>query len=163
MIRDLAISDIENITIIYIESSISAYSSVIDKKLLEKHLQFESIFKYFTNNLTMKGEKIFVYEQDGNIAGFMELLKNGKLLEIKKIYVSSKYYRHGIGSNLIEYAQKISYLENIQLISLWVLEKNMIGRRFYEKRGFFTTGIVKNLERYNSNQVEYRKLLKDRS
>ena len=65
--------------------------------------------------------------------------------------------RNGIGQKMIEYceetARKRGYKEN----TVWVLEKNKIGRSFYEKNGYKEDGKKQNIEEYNAVEVRYCK------
>ena len=85
------------------------------------------------NNYLIKDEiinNIFVFD-DGLIKGFVQMNKT----EICKIYVDTFFQGRGIGSQLIEYAVKEFYADN-----LWALEKNRRAISFYQKHGFSLTG-----------------------
>ena len=73
---------------------------------------------------------IWVYE-DEFVKGFIRL--DGT--QIAELYVDSFFANRGIGGRLIRFA-----IENHQSDRLWVLEKNVKARRFYERHGFMPTG-----------------------
>jgi len=69
----------------------------------------------------------WVYEQDGEIAGFMSMMAN----EVAALFVHPDCHRMGIGSGLLDCA-----LSQFDDIFLDVFEDNTIGRGFYEHYGF---------------------------
>lgn len=74
---------------------------------------------------------IYVYD-DGIVRGFTHTAEH----EIKKLYVDTFFQGRGIGGLLAEYA-----IAEKQARALWVLEKNTRAIRFYERHGFFPTGV----------------------
>jgi GNAT superfamily N-acetyltransferase len=56
--------------------------------------------------------------------------------EIYALYVLPKFWNQGIGRELLEEAERKLEDNNFIAVTLWVLEKNALGRRFYEARGF---------------------------
>ena len=59
-----------------------------------------------------------------------------KEAEIYAIYVLPDFWNQGIGQELLDGAERKVEDNNFIAITLWVLEKNALGRRFYEARGF---------------------------
>ena len=60
---------------------------------------------------------------------------NGKA-EIYAIYILPEFWNQGIGRELLEEAERRVADNNFTAITLWVLEKNVLARRFYDSRGF---------------------------
>jgi ribosomal protein S18 acetylase RimI-like enzyme len=54
--------------------------------------------------------------------------------KVYAIYVLPEFWNQGIGGELLEEAEE--RLADFAAVTLWVLEKNVLGRRFYETRGF---------------------------
>jgi len=74
---------------------------------------------------------LYVYEVDGLILGFTQV--DG--VEINKLYVDPFFQGKKIGKKLIEYD-----IENFNSKFLWVLEKNIRARKFYNRHGFIENG-----------------------
>lgn len=70
-------------------------------------------------------ENIYVYD-NGIIKGFIQM--NGA--EICKLYVDTSFQSEGIGNELIEFAVRELYADN-----LWALEKNVRAISFYQRHG----------------------------
>ena len=86
-------------------------------------------------------ENIYVYD-NGIIKGFIQM--NGA--EISKLYVDTSFQSEGIGNELIEFAVRELYADN-----LWALEKNVRAISFYQRHGFHLTGQKK----FEEDTIEY--------
>lgn len=86
-------------------------------------------------------ENIYVYD-NGIIKGFIQM--NGA--EICKLYVDTFFQSEGIGNELIEFAVRELYADN-----LWALEKNVRAISFYQRHGFHLTGQKK----FEEDTIEY--------
>ncbi len=86
-----------------------------------------------------KGTIYLVYELDNNIVGFICAgFPRDKLdyeFEIYALYVDPEYFRKGIGKSLFEELANITKDYANQHLYLWVLENNVIARKFYESIG----------------------------
>lgn len=65
--------------------------------------------------------------------------------EIWGIYLLPEYWNQGVGSKLIHWGISELRRRNYKKAVLWVLEDNIIGRRFYEKNGFIFDGTSKEI------------------
>lgn len=63
-----------------------------------------------------------------------------EFLEIERIYVKSRFQKHGIGQYLINKAMEIAKKEKKRMIWLGVWEKNDNAIGFYQKNGFVQKG-----------------------
>lgn len=61
-------------------------------------------------------------------------------LEVERIYILSRFQKHGLGKVLMDEAIKLATEKNKNKIWLGVWEKNMNAIAFYEKAGFEKTG-----------------------
>lgn len=86
-------------------------------------------------------ENIYVYD-NGIIKGFIQM--NGA--EICKLHVDTSFQSEGIGNELIEFAVRELYADN-----LWALEKNVRAISFYQRHGFHLTGQKK----FEEDTTEY--------
>ena len=66
--------------------------------------------------------------------------------EICKLYVDTSFQSEGIGNELIEFAVRELYADN-----LWALEKNVRAISFYQRHGFHLTGQKK----FEEDTTEY--------
>ncbi|MDV3508303.1 GNAT family N-acetyltransferase [Elizabethkingia anophelis] len=75
--------------------------------------------------------KLFIYEIEGQAAGFMGI--SGNTLDM--LFVDPDYRRKGIGSKLFQYAQSAFKISRVD-----VNEQNQQAIDFYLKTGFVQTG-----------------------
>ncbi|PUB32687.1 putative acetyltransferase [Elizabethkingia sp. YR214] len=75
--------------------------------------------------------KLFIYEIEGQAAGFMGI--SGNTLDM--LFVDPDYRRKGIGSKLFQYAQSAFQISRVD-----VNEQNQQAVDFYLKTGFVQTG-----------------------
>ncbi len=129
-IRKARVDDLSRVAEIFVFNNRINYFPIFqDETFSFGELQVVSLI----NNYLIKDEiinNIFVFD-DGLIKGFVQMNKT----EICKIYVDTFFQGRGIGSQLIEYAVKEFYADN-----LWALEKNRRAISFYQKHGFSLTG-----------------------
>ncbi|OQB94649.1 MAG: Acetyltransferase (GNAT) family protein [Spirochaetes bacterium ADurb.Bin110] len=162
MIRKAEIDDSSRIADIQIFGWRNAYRGIINDEVLFKKLNIEKKSQMIRNVLEEGDEEWLVYEDNGIIKGMMIQGKSRdedkkESFELWAIYVDPLMMRNGIGQKMIEYceetARKRGYKEN----TVWVLEKNKIGRSFYEKNGYKEDGKKQNIEEYNAVEVRYCK------
>lgn len=80
--------------------------------------------------------------------------------EIWGIYLLPSFWRQGIGKELLNWGVKNLQDQGYDRISLWVLEKNINARKFYERMGFEHDGTVKELNIGKPlNEYRYFKVL----
>ena len=95
--------------------------------------------------------KVWVSEEDRQIVGFLGL--QGDL--VGHLYVAPEAQDSGIGSGLLDHAKRL----RPDGLALWVFQKNMGARRFYERHGFrlvrLTDG-ADNMEREPDALYEWR-------
>ena len=130
MIRRATTKDASRIAEISIFTKRINYRSIFhDDKVSFGEMQVYPLAKEYIDH-PEKLDGIWVYE-DEFIKGFINLSDR----EISELYVDSFFANQGIGGKLIDFAIK-QYNSN----HLWVLEKNLKARRFYERHGFSYTG-----------------------
>lgn len=81
-----------------------------------------------------RGNEMVVIEEDGYIAGFLQLLFSGDILVIDLISVREEFRRKKIASNMIAYAE--AKLEGFNRIRVGTQIANIPSLRFYERLGF---------------------------
>ncbi|HCN60414.1 GNAT family N-acetyltransferase [Mammaliicoccus fleurettii] len=140
IIRNKKESDIESIAKVHYESWVTTYKGIVPDSYLDS-LSLES----YIEKHHMFNAPCIVAEVDGKVVGFLMYSKDkdedtsNKCGEIMVIYLLQEYQHKGIGTLLMNEAEKRMKSEFDQL-SLWVLEDNIPTVKFYEKMGFEKDG-----------------------
>ncbi|KGR76284.1 GNAT family N-acetyltransferase [Ureibacillus sinduriensis] len=114
------------------------------KIYLERAFNLKQLEEELSNALS---QFIFVYVND-EIAGYLKVntydAQSEKMgdhsLEIERIYIKSKYQKHGLGKYLLNQAIEMAVALRKREIWLGVWEKNENAIAFYKKMGFVQTG-----------------------
>ncbi|WP_017472891.1 N-acetyltransferase [Amphibacillus jilinensis] len=134
MIRTFKIGDLTDIMKIWLESNIKAHD-FIDAGYWRGNYE---IVKEMLPKAT-----IFVYEENGEIQGFVGLTDN----YIAGIFVDNKKQSKGIGKYLLNYVK-----QKYQALSLKVYKDNVRAVKFYQRENF---DIKEELFDEHTNEVEY--------
>ena len=124
----------------------------INNTILEKTIYgAKGIDKYLIDNLNKKEEyqeKInMVYEIDGLVVGYVELLLESENLFINYIVIDKRYTWKGIGKELLNSAiDKCSLNRNFKYIFIDVFNKNIRAKEWYKKIGFKEVSRTKWIE-----------------
>ena len=140
-IRKAIIDDLSRVAEIYVfNNRINFFPRFKDEVFSFGELQVVPLIdNYFKREDII--ENIYVYD-NGIIKGFIQM--NGA--EICKLYVDTSFQSEGIGNELIEFAVRELYADN-----LWALEKNVRAISFYQRHGFHLTGQKK----FEEDTTEY--------
>jgi len=111
---------------------------------LEKAFNLNQLEKELSN---LSSQFYFVSFND-EVAGYLKVntkdAQSEKMgdesLEIERVYIRSKFQKHGLGKYLINKAIEIAVKENKRKIWLGVWEKNENAISFYKNMGFVQTG-----------------------
>ena|SRR5690625_2576525 len=114
------------------------------KVYLEKAFNLKQLEKELSN---ISSEFFFIYFNE-ELGGYLKINMNDaqsekaddESLEIERIYIKSKFQRHGLGKRLLNKAIAIALERNKKKIWLGVWEKNENAIAFYKKLGFIQTG-----------------------
>ena len=85
------------------------------------------------NFLNLDYGKIYVYEENESVIGFIQLEEHYEILDIINIAVDKDNHNKNIGTKLIEFSTKDTKAEKIMLE---VRESNISAIKLYEKNGF---------------------------
>ena len=88
--------------------------------------------------------KIYVYELDNKVVGFINYSIMYERAEINYIYVDKEYRKNDIASKLINYMFDDCTKKRCNNITLEVSDKNQAGINLYKKYGFEEKAIRKN-------------------
>ena len=99
---------------------------------------------YSINEMLEDGiSKVFVYEKDDQVVGFLTATYLNETCDILSLVVDPLYRKQMIASNLLDYL--ISDMdENLKVITLEVATKNIPALNLYEKFGFEVIHVRKN-------------------
>ncbi|WP_286230896.1 GNAT family N-acetyltransferase [Neobacillus mesonae] len=111
---------------------------------LERAYNLKQLQKEISN---ISSQFFFVYFND-EVAGYLKVNTNDaqseemgdESLEVERIYIRSKFQKHGLGKYLLNKAIEIAMERNKKKIWLGVWEKNENAIAFYKKMGFVQTG-----------------------
>lgn len=164
MVRRATIQDAQRISEIIVYGWRFAYQGIISENFLYGEL---SVVKRYQSLLEVLKEEhgFYVYEENQVIRGMMVLSEPRNeedaitCSELVAIYVEPAFKGNGVGTKLLEAAEQISRLNQKQAIRLWVLEKNMPSRQFYEKRGFISLNEILEMDKLKQNEIRYEKKL----
>ncbi len=111
---------------------------------LDTAFTLEQLEKELSN---LSSQFYFVYFNN-ELAGYLKVNTNdaqseemgAESLEIERIYIKSKFQKHGLGKYLFNKAFELAVKNNKKKIWLGVWEKNENALAFYKKMGFIQTG-----------------------
>ncbi len=164
MIRQAVEADCARLAEIHVYGWRFAYKGIISNEALIKDLSVEKRITEFKKNISEKKETTYIYEEHDIIKGFMTIGecrdedKNGSF-ELWGIYVEPTMKREGIGGKLLKRCEEMAIDLGKNEIYLWVLENNLVGRRFYEKNGYKEDGSKKEIEKFKVMEIRYHKNL----
>ena len=145
MIRKMEAFDTLRVAEIHVFGWRGAYRGIVsDEHLFNKMSVANSVnshSKYISNR---GGLEIYVYD-DGIVKGYLVVgpCRDGDKagsFELMGIYVDFFFQRQNIGKKLVGFCFGLARERRYNNICLWVFEKNIIARRFYEGRGFAADG-----------------------
>ena len=111
---------------------------------LERAFNLKQLEKELSN---ISSQFFFVYFNN-EVAGYLKVNTNDaqseemgdESLEIERVYIKSKFQKHGLGKYLLNKAIEIAMARNKKKIWLGVWEKNENAIAFYKKMEFVQTG-----------------------
>lgn len=139
MIRKFKENEIDKIAEIWLETNITAHNFIGENYWKE---QFDTV------KSMLPQAELFVYEEDGELQGFIGLIDN----YIAGIFVSVNVQSKGIGKNLLDYIKPLR-----AELSLNVYKKNERAVKFYIREGF---EIKEQKIDENTSETEYLMLWK---
>lgn len=123
MIRNLRNDDIDIVMELWKESTMEAQNFIPDEYWMENYDNVKN--NYLPNSDT------YVYEEDGEIKGFVSLIEN---IFIGGLFLKVDCQRKGIGSKIIDFLKA-----DHDKLQLTVYDRNVRAMNFYLKSGFKIT------------------------
>ncbi len=167
-IRRAIPNDADAIARVHVDSWRSAYRGLVPDTYLDK-LDYERRAEYLRKSLAANSEEAYLWEQDGEVLGFLTLGQCGDTDvdqeatgEIYGIYLAPGQWRRGIGRRLCLYGEELLRSRGNLSIALWVFAGNDQARRFYEAIGYKADGASRTLNPGTPLEViRYRKELEN--
>lgn len=161
IIREARAEDAEAIAVVHVQSWRDAYTGLVPQAVLDG-LSVERRADAWREWLPkLEQSRTWVAEVEGEIAGFVNAgaSRDGDAPagtgEINAIYVLGSLWDAGLGAALMNTA--LEWLrERFAAATLWVLEGNHRGRRFYEKGGWRPDGKSQDLDFEGTSLPEMR-------
>ena len=144
MLRLATIEDAETIATIHVCAWRVAYEGIVPAQYLASLSVQERANLWRRVISEQRGTVLLAVTPHGDV-GFVSFGpnrdKDGKQkAEIYAIYVLPEFWKQGIGGELLEEAERQLQDSHFTALTLWVLEKNISARQFYEARGFRLDG-----------------------
>lgn len=163
-VRPAALADAERIGEIHIRSWQKAYQGILPTDFLAS-LSVEARVERWRGDLAAMGKEdlALVVENGSSVNGFARLAPSADRNhgEVQAIYLDPDHWRKGWGRLLMVAAEgsltSLGWREAI----LWVLEKNVAARRFYEALGWEAEPrrALLNIGGADVQEIRYRKAL----
>ncbi len=158
-IRPATIDDASSLANIIVESWKSAYSELIPK---------DEIARYLDKNKRKNQFEKFIQDEEIVLIALFDQIPcglafankdNDEGLEecgsIYSMYLLEEYWGRGVSSELMTKVIEILERQGVKRVSLWVYEKNLRARKFYEKHNFAFDG-HKKYSRFSNELLELR-------
>ena len=163
-IRPAALADAERIGEIHVRSWQKAYQGILPADFLAS-LSVVAWVVWWQSELTSMGEQdlALVIENGSSVTGFARLGSSADRnhAEVQAIYLDPDHWRKGWGRLLIGAAEASLAGLGWRDAILWVLEKNVPARRFYEALGWEAEPrrALLNIGGADVQELRYRKVL----
>lgn len=147
-IRTATAVDAHDFAYILCESWKAAYKDIIPPDVMEQNTNIEKRESMFSTIMKSDTAKYYIAYDGEKPCGICstgsarddDMPECG---EIVAIYTLPEYWGKGVGKSLMEAALDGLRKQGFTHFLLWVLEKNLRARRFYEKCGFSPDGTKK--------------------
>ena len=156
--------DARSLAEVHVASWRDAYRGIIPDSVFE-FFTIDRRENHFLEALKSQAEETALIEEEGKVAGFTTIgasrdkdAGEENEGEIWGIYISPDHWRKGYGRRLTRWAMLELGARGHKVVTLWVLEKNIAARKFYEAMGFTLDGATKEVRIGTTlKTVRYRK------
>jgi ribosomal protein S18 acetylase RimI-like enzyme len=143
-IRKAGLADIGQLQEISISTFSETFSASNTEENMNKYLAESFSLEKLTQELADQNADFYFALIDKTVIGYLKLntgqaqteLKDGKALEIERIYVLKEFHGKKVGQILYEKAIQIAQQANVAYVWLGVWEENLRAINFYQKNGF---------------------------
>jgi ribosomal protein S18 acetylase RimI-like enzyme len=140
MVRLARIEDAETIATIHVRTWQIAYEEIVPAQFLAA-LSIQARASMWRTVISERhGSLLLAVAPQGEV-GFISFgpsrdRDGEQKAEIYAIYVLPQFWHQGVGRELLDEAERRLEAQHFIAFTLWVLEKNVQARRFYEASGF---------------------------
>ncbi|WKX14359.2 GNAT family N-acetyltransferase [Streptomyces sp. NL15-2K] len=149
----MTLADCERVAEIRVRGWQSAYAGLMPQSYLDALSVTEDAAQHRARFIAGDGSVVnLVAEQDGDIVGWVchGPYRSGEVCtpdaELYAIYVDPGRYGGGIGQALLQESLRRCSDAGHERVFLWVVERNIRARRFYERAGFRADGTEEPFE-----------------
>lgn len=170
VIRAARVADAPQIAVVHVLSWQGAYRGLLPQAYLDGLDPAQRVGRWERSLSEANGYRdgVLVAEDAGILLGFAGYspsrdsdVDQGRVGEIKAIYLLPSAWSKGIGRRLMDTALGRLAEARFELVTLWVLDSNVRARRFYEAGGWSADGARKTDESWGFPiaEVRYQRLL----
>ena len=137
-IRNAEYSDIQEISRIHVDSWKSAFDGLMPSDYINGYTVSSRMIEWHST-IRNGSDVVVVADMGGKIVGFMSYLshpENAETIELSKLYLCPSVYGQKLGSTFVNHLEAYSLQKGINVIRLYVLDKNEAAIQFYSKHGF---------------------------
>ncbi|ARD47070.1 GNAT family N-acetyltransferase [Sporosarcina sp. P33] len=134
IVRDMAERDCKRVQDIALESWRATYEGIIPREIQDDFLRVAYSDEMMESRLA--GSHVFVAEVAGEVVGFADFSpvdETGRT-ELRAIYFYPQHQGKGMGTALLR--KGIEELGGVKEIVVEVEKENIVGKQFYEAKGF---------------------------
>jgi ribosomal protein S18 acetylase RimI-like enzyme len=133
--------DVHDIAVIGRETHRETFPNIKDEAaILDFRFGDRFLTETYFSELASGKVTYFLIKDDNKIVGYAKLVLENQQARLDKIYLLQAYQRMNIGSTLIHECFRQALAKDINVMTL-VVNRNNSARAFYEKHGFFGTGV----------------------
>lgn len=148
IIQKCTLEDLQELQKISIETFTDTFQEQNSPKHLQAYLEKAYNLEQLQKELANPFSQFFFVYSGQDIAGYLKINtgsaqteESGEdALEIERIYVRTKFHKHGLGKQLLQKAIDLALALEKKNIWLGVWEENENAIGFYKKKGFIQTG-----------------------
>ena len=156
-IFDATDAHLSSVAQIHINAWRKTYKDVVSQQHLDTFTT-EKTKIYWAGVINKQNTKVLVAENKNNILGFIYLRHESPHdynAEIEALYIEPSKQNRGIGTQLVNHV--INNISN--QLCLWVLDTNVVAKKFYSKVGFSETNKTKQIELEPTKSLRVRNLI----
>ena len=136
-VRNGSIADLEAVTRLHYEITRTAYGDLFPSDRPPPPL--DDLRREWSTTLADVAVDVFVAEPD-DIVGSAILRPVGQkvnsVAEVKRVHVATGWWRHGIGTALLDRVVESAIERGFGQLNIWVIDANTRARRFFEYYGW---------------------------
>lgn len=163
VIRKLSAADAAALVQLSSRTFFDTFTGTCTEEDMQQYLEKTFNLAQLTSELEDANNLYYFVEVDGKPIAYLQMAednsvldvtKNKKALEIKRIYVDKVGHGKGIAQMLMQFAEDYARTNQFEIMWLGVWEHNMRAKRFYEKTGFLDTGVTHDFPIGNTPQTD---------